>query len=97
MITSQNKHKCYKCNNMAVWYYMPSTSLNKDNDYYCDNCISRGCSCNAFIDFDEIIDNDAIVDFDKNTEDVKYNKDQFGRDLPCVEYDYCETGFDEDE
>lgn len=71
---------------MAVWYYMPSSiSLNEDDKYYCDNCITRGCYCNAVINFDETTDN------------VEYNKDQFGRDLPCVEYDYCETGFNEDE
>ena len=78
---NQNKYKCYKCNNMAVWYYMPAPD--STNNYYCDTCVSRGCSCNA-IGFED----------DPNME---YYKDQFGRDLPCIEYDYCETGYDENE
>lgn len=69
--------KCFKCNKMAVWYYMP-WSLRKDNSYYCDNCISRGCSCN----------------FDDDGKDLI--KDEFGRDLPCIEYEYCETGFEDE-
>jgi len=30
---------------MAVYLYMPSSS-NKHNPYYCEECVSRGCSCN---------------------------------------------------
>ena len=41
-----NKHKCDKCDAMAIWLYMPSDS----NSYYCDNCIKRGCSCNIIYD-----------------------------------------------
>lgn len=32
--------KC-KCSAMAVWCYDPGRSDN----YYCDNCVCRGCSC----------------------------------------------------
>jgi hypothetical protein len=35
--------KCEKCFiRKAVWYYMPSDSIG----YLCDECVSRGCSCN---------------------------------------------------
>lgn len=79
-----NKHKCFRCNNMAVWMYMPaSNNLSEDERFYCDNCISRGCSCNAIWYEDDPV--------------TEYYKDEFGRDLPCVEYDYCETGYNEDE
>lgn len=36
------KHICAKCSNLAVWNYMPG----EPDDYYCDDCVSRGCSCN---------------------------------------------------
>jgi hypothetical protein len=41
---------------MGVWYYMPASPPNisfdpitKENldDYRCDSCIKRGCSCNV--------------------------------------------------
>jgi len=36
------KRLCNYCKTkMAVWVYMP-----KDDRWYCDDCISRGCSCN---------------------------------------------------
>lgn len=44
MILSKMKYKCYKCNKFAVWMYMPGHG--NDNDYWCDECVSRGCSCN---------------------------------------------------
>ena len=39
------KHICIKenCKIIAVWYYMPG----KDEIYYCDNHVPRGCSCNV--------------------------------------------------
>ena len=84
-------HKCYKCNkcnNMAVWYYMPDDKpRHKDypnNKYYCDNCVARGCSCNM-VGYPEYVEGDTY----------EYYKDELGRDLPCIEYDYCETGYHE--
>jgi hypothetical protein len=36
------KHKCDKCDSIAVWYYEPMEA-----DYrYCDACVKRGCGCN---------------------------------------------------
>ena len=31
---------------MAVWMYMPSFEREEKDRYFCDNCISKGCSCN---------------------------------------------------
>lgn len=43
-MSSNQKHKCSKCNKLATWYYAPwSTGKIEENDYYYDNCVSRGC------------------------------------------------------
>lgn len=34
------KEKC-KCGKIATWCYLPKDTL------YCDDCVSRGCSCNV--------------------------------------------------
>ena len=34
------KDKCFNCNRDAVWSYMPG------DEYACDECVPRGCSCN---------------------------------------------------
>lgn len=39
-----NKEKC-DCGNVAIWLYLPSYSGEQINDFYCDSCVSRGCSC----------------------------------------------------
>lgn len=36
-------HFCDKCSEPAVWWYMPSCH----DMYYCDDHVSRGCSCNV--------------------------------------------------
>ena len=43
---------CCKCKENATWMYMPTGGADeKERDrYYCDDCVSRGCSCN--LDFD---------------------------------------------
>ena len=38
------KQKC-DCGNIATWLYMPCSS-SKENPFYCDDCVHRGCSCN---------------------------------------------------
>ena len=79
-----NKIKCFKCGLIATWYYMPWSELKNENEsYFCDDCISRGCSCN-------IIDFSDPLAFEEE-------KDELGRLLPCCEYSYCETGYDDDE
>lgn len=34
------------CGKEAVWLYMPSYEGTQRNDFYCDDCVARGCSCN---------------------------------------------------
>ena len=67
---------------MAKWYYEPSGKgkIEKQN-YYCDDCVNRGCGCNL------------IIDKDGNETDEEL-KDDKGRLLPCCEYSYSEEGFD---
>ena len=74
---------------MAVWAYMPASDRIQEPDrYYCDNCISRGCSCNTMPP-----ENCAIKDLD-SVEWVE-QKDELGRLLPCCEYEYDVKGFEE--
>jgi hypothetical protein len=35
------------CGKKGTWLYMPSYEGPQRNDYYCDDCVPRGCSCNA--------------------------------------------------
>lgn len=46
MIGNKVKLLCDKCDSIAVWQYMPG----KDNMKYCDEHITRGCSCNVLED-----------------------------------------------
>jgi hypothetical protein len=41
------RYKCTKCSELATWCYMPgfSDSDNEEDDYLCDKCVPRGCSC----------------------------------------------------
>jgi hypothetical protein len=74
------KHNCCKCNQMAVWVYMPMSDRLEKDRYFCDDCIERGCGCNQ-------------IDIGDNASDEQYKDDQ-GRLLPCVEYDFNEEGFE---
>ena len=66
--------KCFKCDKHAVWCYMPSQQ--NDGDYYCDDCIPRGCSCN-------------IINSTVEKEIYEYYKDELGRDRkPAIEIWY---------
>lgn len=47
---------------------------------YCDECVPRGCSCNIQYDIDGI--DEELTD-------------EYGRYLPCIEYDYYPYGIDE--
>ena len=93
--------KCFQCPNMATWYYMPWSKDNETdihypaNKYFCDDCISRGCSCN------DVYSNDDKESWESDAGTFTYDseinrfKDQLGRELPCIEYEYSKTGFDE--
>lgn len=40
-----NKEKC-DCGNVATWFYAPGGGSDEGQNYFCDNCVPRGCSCN---------------------------------------------------
>lgn len=63
------KHRCCRCNQIAVWVYVPATR--NEYPYYCEEHVSRGCSC-------------------VEPEDV----DDFGRPLPCCEFQYSKEGWE---
>jgi hypothetical protein len=62
----------------ATWSYMPG-----DEDA-CDHCVPRGCSCNLEYEGEEL----------ENCEEPKFYKeplDDFGRRLPCCEWEPIRT------
>lgn len=71
------KPLCFKCPKLAVWEYAPGKR--QSDDYYCDDHVSRGCSCNLI----SLSDPNATEEY----------KDEQGRLLPCVEYMYSDKGF----
>ena len=41
------KRPCSKCGKTAIWMYAPMSDYWTDAErYFCDDCVSRGCSCN---------------------------------------------------
>lgn len=87
------KENCYKCYRIAKWSYLPSDS----SAYYCDKCVPRGCSCNLTIKpgVEEIYsEEEGIIN---SIEDYYQPLDELGREYPCCEFLYSETGFDREE
>ena len=68
------------CGNIAKWLYMPSYDGPQRNDFYCDICVPRGCSCNT-----EPIDGNY-----DNLDPTNWEEplDDLGRKWPCCEYSY---------
>lgn len=89
------------CGKMAKWDYVTSTQQ-KWNPYFCDDCVPRGCSCNNDYDCAEMPIKDTIEWY--NSIGAKWewieegvstrHLDQQGRKLPCCEYWFCEEGFE---
>lgn len=68
------KVRCDICHaKIATWEYLPRAF-----EYYCDDCVPRGCSCN-------IISEDG--------EDIVEAIDEHGRLLPCCEFAYSHNGW----
>jgi hypothetical protein len=45
-LEENKKEKCGKCEQKAVWWYAPGYSgKQKEDSYYCDDHVPRGCSC----------------------------------------------------
>lgn len=86
------KEKCYECGELAQWYYLPGGGDPKE-DYFCDNCVPRGCSCNKELKegIEELIDGNQIIN---PPEDFYEPVDEQGRKYPCCEFMYSEQGYD---
>ncbi len=96
--------KCCKCENMAVWAYMPNWGT-----FYCDDCVSSingvGCSCNwRYTDvnvYHPSLDNPDLPEGIENIDWKWVNKDEGcwqsidkkGRPWPCCEFDFDSEGF----
>lgn len=97
MINTQ--HICSKtdCNNIAVWCYMPAS---EDNPYYCEEHISRGCSCNTEHNGNDWYEEPKGIegkDYKWIEKDIEWTPlDEQGREYPCCEYEYDENGFRKD-
>ena len=78
---------CDKCNKIAVWVY-----LSNSTPHYCDDCIPRGCSCNIIYPDDYDYENFPPL----TPEEYKEQTDDLGRPMPCQEYHYSESGFEDD-
>jgi len=78
--------------------YMPSDG-EKSFPFYCEDCVSRGCSCNEW-NIKEC-DPEGIEDKDWkwiNKIEGDYEQlDDNGQSLPCCEFAYEKEGFDEEE
>jgi hypothetical protein len=67
-----------KCGKLAVW------SASSYTGEWCDDCVPRGCSCNA-------VPPDNATEETINTVQWVEELDEKGRKLPC-----CEIWFDKD-
>ena len=91
------KQKC-DCGNIATWLYMPCYS-SKENPFYCDNCVPRGCWFNN-TSLEEDYAQQEIEENDKNGYNYKIENgyiiplDNQGREFPCCEYEYDEDGYE---
>lgn len=80
-------NKLCPCGALATWDYAPAP-IGRSRAF-CDDCVPRGCSCNAIgYPYDE--------DMDEYTGEEEQERDERGRLLPCIEYDFDENGWPED-
>ena len=103
------KIKCRKCKKKdAVWLYMPGH--NDGNDFFCDDCVPRGCSCNQYAVEEFGFNNKSNSNYifwnkeltkstDTITNDTFYYEpvDEYYRRYPCCEYYYVEDGFNDED
>jgi hypothetical protein len=96
-----NLRKC-ECGKLAQWLYMPYSEL-KHDPFFCDECVPRGCECqNRYVREPDLDDDDLPTADDLPFKWIVFGKswkhvDDKGRDIPCVEYDYSEEGYNENE
>ena len=91
-----------------AWLQIPGHD--DGNDFFCDDCVTRGCSCNqyAFEEFNFNSNHNSNYIFwnkelTKSTDTIKDDTfyyepvDERRRRYPCCEYDYEEDGFNEED
>lgn len=92
------KHVCCECWQLATWYYDPcyDEKIEQEN-YYCDNCVSRGCTCNQYciIDWQEYHTGGLTQEeIEKEKIQILDRLDAEGRKIPCCEYLYSNEWFE---
>ena len=82
------------CGKPAKWLYMPGF-LKSDNDFVCDDCVPRGCSCvshhmsNHYENGPTEDDGIEGKDWKWLEKDVEWTPiDDKGREYPCCEFEY---------
>lgn len=88
------KNKCYNCNQVAKWLYIPGKNEPTGCDFFCDDCVPRGCSCNWELRPGveaNIGRSGCIINPDT---DYYEPVDEDGRKYPCCEYWYRENGWE---
>lgn len=95
------KLKC-KCGKLAVWNYMPGG----DDRLCCEDCVPRGCTCNQINSQIEVdgeifpcLPHDDMIegkDYKRIDEQWWEDLDGEGRQLPCCEWFYNESGWDDE-
>ena len=92
----KNKNKQYcDCGKPAKWLYMPYTD-NDGNPFYCEDCVSRGCSCNHNHTVEDFASAPTKEDGVENVDWKWIELDKVwvsldkGRQWPCCEFDWDE-------
>ena len=95
---SKGEPKYCNCGRPASWLYVPGFS-DSNNDFMCDYCVPRGCSCqthhlgNSFEDAPTKEDGIENRDWKWIIKDLMWAKlDGEGREFPCVEFEYDTEG-----
>jgi hypothetical protein len=81
------KIKCSKCKSTAIWNYSPGKDC--DDNYFCDGCVPRGCSCNLNEDGEE----EYLDDLGRQLPCCEYDFSEEG----FVDEKYPDFGFGEDD
>lgn len=100
MATTYRKFNC-SCGTTAVWVYMPSSNPPR-YPYFCENCVSRGCSCgHEFTPDSDVGQKNGFGELPPKDNNWKWIEesiswcltDELGRELPCCEFSYQSDGF----
>jgi len=94
------KHICTTCWQPATWYYDPYYDEKVEiENYYCDSCVPRGCSCNQYciVDWHEChtwgLTQEEI---EKENIQILDRLDSEWRKLPCCEYLYNKEWYEKE-